>query len=492
MILNNAPVIFRDNFDTKNPGIPSRTGDLDPNVWGVSRTSGYVNFGQMANLWASTALVGCGGTTQVQSPNDVVICNGQLREASNDNPSGAFENGSVTVLAMYPKQPFDFAGRTGTVAFDVSNDTHGTHAAWPEFWITDKPVPAPFAHFTTWKSLPQHGIGIRLDGYVDANGHQASAPEGAGYVGVGSAILIRDYVGNDSENAGSTVQIKGFACVKQPTAPGQMNHYEVRISQNQIDVYGTDAGVAPTAATLKHLATVTNANLGFTAGLIWLQDAHYNADKGGSPSQRQHTFVWDNVEFDGPFTYRDFSYDALDANTVNNSAGGPAVDLGKLSGPNESSSWDVLNMPASPQAAAVRVLFNFYHYAPPATLNVTVNGHAHAVAWPYPDTAGFTWRTLAVSVPITDLVTGTNVVTIGGSDQPVVVSNVNIVLVNVPGGVPVLPGSNNAYPTSSPPPPPPPPPPVDTVTVTFGAVPQLTVPKGQSVTVSIPVTINHQ
>ena len=25
---------------------------------------------------------------------------------------------SVTVLAMYPKQPFDFAGRTGTVSFD--------------------------------------------------------------------------------------------------------------------------------------------------------------------------------------------------------------------------------------------------------------------------------------------------------------------------------------------------------------------------------------
>ena len=43
------------------------------------------------------------------------------------------------------------------------------------------------------------------------------------------------------------------------------------------------------------------------------------------------------------------------------------------------------------------------------------------------------------------LVAGTNVVQLG-SNQPQVVSNVNVVLVNVPGGKPVLPGSNDAYP----------------------------------------------
>jgi hypothetical protein len=40
---------------------------------------------------------------------------------------------------------------------------------------------------------------------------------------------------------------------------------------------------------------------------------------------------------------------------------------------------------------------------------------------------------------------GTNVVQLG-ADQPLVTSNVNIVLVDVPGGVPVLPGSNDVYP----------------------------------------------
>lgn len=38
--------IFCEPFDVVNPGTPSRTGGLDPNVWGVSRLSQYVNIGQ--------------------------------------------------------------------------------------------------------------------------------------------------------------------------------------------------------------------------------------------------------------------------------------------------------------------------------------------------------------------------------------------------------------------------------------------------------------
>ena len=68
-------------------------------------------------------------------------------------------------------------------------------------------------------------------------------------------------------------------------------------------------------------------------------------------------------------------------------------------------------------------------------MNLTVNGHSHVVPWPYPETQGFTWRTLAVSIPITDLVPGTNAVTIG-ADQTIAASNVDIVLVNAgPGPV---------------------------------------------------------
>jgi len=65
----------------------------------VSR-SGTVNFGQQQfSAWASTQIQTCSGTITVTAPNDVVVCNGQLREASNDNPSGAFEAGGVEFIA---------------------------------------------------------------------------------------------------------------------------------------------------------------------------------------------------------------------------------------------------------------------------------------------------------------------------------------------------------------------------------------------------------
>ena len=136
-------------------------------MFGRFATIGAVNFGQgLANATPASTMVGCSGSTKVLPPNDIMICNGQLRQSTNDNPTGAYEAGGVTVLAMYPKQPFDFAGRTGTVSFEVSNDTQGSHGAWPEFWMTNLPVPAPFAHFDSWAALPQFGLGIRSDGYV--------------------------------------------------------------------------------------------------------------------------------------------------------------------------------------------------------------------------------------------------------------------------------------------------------------------------------------
>src|SRR5204862_7791836 len=105
--------------------------------WGVSRISSDVNLGQGShNAWHTSHIDGCGSTDPTPPPNDVRICNGQLLEAVNDADF-------VTALTMYPKQPFDWSGRTGTAVFDLSSDSQGGHAAWPEFWITDKPYPAP-------------------------------------------------------------------------------------------------------------------------------------------------------------------------------------------------------------------------------------------------------------------------------------------------------------------------------------------------------------
>jgi hypothetical protein len=388
-----------------------------------------------------------------------------VREATNDNVQNIYDDGGVTTLAMYPKQPFDFAGRTGTVSFDVSNDTHGNHAAWPEFWMSNLPVPAPFNHFDSWIALPQHGFGVRLAANADP-GQVGLCPNSNNLNSrrwtVDSAIVVRNYVYEDVDYQGiqfgtpssTPLKLNILDCViSSADNSGVTNHVEVRVNQGQIDVYATDAGVAPSASTLRRIASITNANLSFTRGLVWFDDVHYNADKANlaTPSyasQRQHTWVWDNVAFDGPFTYRDFSYDALDANQSVPSYG--AWNLGMFSLANQTASWNVLNIPANPNPEAARVLFNFNNETNPVptVLNVIVNGHAHSTPWPFPDKTTNTWRTFAVTIPATDLVAGTNVVQLG-SDQSMVTANVNIALVNVPGGVPVLPGNATAYPGSS-------------------------------------------
>ena len=449
-----GPVTFCYTFDTAMNVAGTRTGALDPNVWGVSRTTGNVNLGQgQLNMWNATTIVNCDGTTPtVVAPADVIICNGQLREASNDNNTLQSEDGTVISLAMYPKQPFDFAGRTGTISFDVSNDSSGIHGAWPEVWLSDTPDPDPFSHFSSWLAIPANGFGVVLSNEVSP-GMQGECPNANNLSHyrwtVLSAIIARGYVEEDTAGYGVSTgtKVNLLDCVISSSGPGNMNHVELRVSQNQIDVYATDAGVAATPATLRKIASITGANLTTTRGLVWLEDAHYNADKGDPtlPTQRQHTFSWDNLAFDGPFTQRDFSYDAPDQTKPGSNG---AINTGQLSQPNGTTTWTVTAVPANPQAAAAKVLFNMFVGGAgpnPTVINVAVNGNKTTVPWPYPDSLGFTWRTLAVQVPLSALVPGTNTVQLGG-DQALVFANIDIVLGDVTGGVPVLPGANNGYP----------------------------------------------
>ena len=108
---------------------------------------------------------------------------------------------------------------------------------------------------------------------------------------VDSAVVVRNYVMDDTIGAGGVrtkMAVKQLDCVvSPPDNSGITNHVELKISQNQIDIYATDAGVAPSPANLKRIAVVTDANLSLTRGLIWLEDVHYNADKA-NPDRMYH------------------------------------------------------------------------------------------------------------------------------------------------------------------------------------------------------------
>ncbi len=420
MQMNTSPAIFCDTFDFPFP-VTNRSGQLNGKVWGVSRLSG----GGLG--WKDSMLEGCNGP-QPASPvgaTDVIICNGQLRQSQDDNHD-------VTMMAMYPKQPFDFAGRTGTVAFDVSNDTTGSHGAWPEFWITDLPVPAPGVHLTPCDlcSVPRNGLGIRFAANVP--GWRAD-----------SVVVVRDYIIEDRnifENNATGTRIEDKGNVTLSSGPnGALNHVEIRVSQNRIDIYASNAG----SRTLKLINTITNANLTLTKGLVWIQDAHYNAEKAHEqdrnlPDQRIHTYTWDNFAFDGPATYRDLSFDVLDRTL---SLGNGMNKIGWDTTPSAPANLTTLPMTAQniAVASAAHLLFNF-NDADPATFNYTINGHANSAPSPFPRSQPMHGaHTFALPVPLNQLVPGTQNILLS-SNLPMMVQNVNIVLVAaepVPGAGPI-------------------------------------------------------
>src|SRR5215471_5080701 len=435
-----TPAAFCETFD-QPAGIGNRSGDLNGTLWGVSRLLGAVNSGQGQFYDViPTIMQKCGQNVQVQPPNDVSICNGQLVESQSDQ-------GGVTSISMYPKQPFDIAGRTGTIAFDVSDDSHGNHRAWPELWYTDQPVPTPFVHFSSLQSTPKNGFGVRFAGSCPAGDLACRFNLGCPnflvndrVVTVDSAVVINNYVSNDSFTDSSpvppTISVQHLGCVKASSGPGDMNHFELRVSQNEIDVYGADAG----STTLRQIAAITGAPLTLTRGLVWLEDVHYNGDKDG-PDQGTHTFTWDNVAFDGPVLPRDLAFDVLEALTPVGPNYPGALNLGWPVGTTDATAL-TLTLPGVyniGQATGAILTFNYSTFNP-ITINYRVNNGAwHDQPWVFG--ACYTQngavncgeKTIAVPVPLTDVQPGANTVQFKGSDFTAV-ANVDLVLLGAAGG----------------------------------------------------------
>ena len=396
---------FCETFDSPAGG-GTRTGDLDPVLWGVSRL-GNINPGQqVANDIAGVSMVGCGTTALSFSPADVRICDGQIFEAVNDGAMAAN-------LDMYPKQPFDFSGRTGRVTFDVSADSDGSHGAWPEFLITDKPVPG--ARVSISAGIPPgaaNEVGFSLDGCTAGPG---------GSTGVGTVFVTKN-------GAYSEVNFSSTGCVKKGSARS-MNHFEVRISQDHLEVWGTDPG----STTLKQVAVADNIGLPFGKGLVWLNDVHYNARKSVEPcecgTQFDHTLTWDNLGFDGPKTYRDLGFDVPDADVPGDPA--PAGDASRRVG------FQIGTGPVTLTTASVRrdqtpsgaqVVLNTYSFAPTVP-SISINGGPWIdTAWPNGWTT-FAWSSISIPVPLDQVHDGSNTITFKSADPSTTVANISIILV---------------------------------------------------------------
>jgi hypothetical protein len=430
-----------------------REGELNARSWGVSRQLGFNNVGQgqYAAAVRSLEMIGSCPAHRVTIETDIVVCHGRLNDVVNDNPDITPANedqpnddGTVTSLAMYPKQPFDFAKRTGKVVFDVSDDSGGMHTAWPEFWVTDIPVPDPFAHFSSWQALPQYGFGIRLgavcipyDPSVSGSGDSGCGPDchnnSHTVVTVSSVITVKNYRENDSDAGDSspfnpaTLRVMPYGCVTEPTKPGQLNHFQIDVSEDQIAVYGTNAG---RTSPLVHLATIPNADLGFTRGYIWLEDDHYDANKQVDPRlQAIHTFTWGNVGFDGPVLPRDLGFDAPDSGIRVRSY--PRLEnLGWLSSASAPATITIPRVSGIHMATGALLTFSFIDPdTAPVNLEYSLNGKAtHTVEWPFIGTVTNSVRTIGIPTLLSEVRRGTNHVRIWSDQGTLILSNIDLIM----------------------------------------------------------------
>lgn len=389
-----APAANRDYVNT-------RTGDLNPIEWGVSRTNVGNNFGeQKYNSWNKAEVTGCGPTTATQPPNDVRICNGKLYEAVDDGTG-------QSILAMYPRQPIEWSdtsvGNPRTIVFDVSADSEGNHAAWPEFWITDKPVPAPGAAASSQSPFARNSWGFLINGGCSGN-----------FTGIGGVIVTRDYVQED-------VPFTQGGCIITRGSENALNKFKIELTPTTFKIFGTDAG-----GTSYKLLASGNVAMPLTRGVPWLEDVHYNAGKFNT--QGTHTFVWDNLGWDGTRPYRDLTFDVQDAFQPNSDP--DALNLGyRVDDTPRALTAKGVYWDKTPTAAYV--LFNLY-VAGITFPDVRINGGPwHTQSWPYPDQNTNAVHTFAFPIPFSEVHAGDNVVEF--RSQPgtsVVVMNVNVGLIN--------------------------------------------------------------
>jgi hypothetical protein len=405
---------FCETFDTP-AGNGSRSGQLDSTIWSVSRCTGYVNLGQGGHdAWSPTRLVRCGQSVSVQPENDVDICDGRLVEATSDD-------GTVTTLAMSVKQPFDIAGRTGIVTFDVSNNSQSRQ--WPELAYADDPSPAVFTAHDTWGGLTKNGLAISLNGDCAPDSGCGACPGTTSYrrVGFGGATVVSNYAKSVIGAAFNDSRVTLFDCVAAASSPDQLNHFEVHIGQNDIEIYGTDAG---TTAPLKKLVVIHDVNLTLTRGYLSLKDVHNSGDVAGGLGT--NTFAWDNFGFDGPRLPRDLAFGVNDS--LIPLADG-RVNLGWVVFAGAPQDITATGVSGIDKASAGWLTFTFASDQGPATIAYAVNGNPeHVVPWPYPDDQPYSWKTIALPVSLGEMVVGANVIRISTKDKPIVFANVDLVL----------------------------------------------------------------
>jgi hypothetical protein len=274
---------FCDTFED-GPHAGGRSGELDAARWSVLRAvpTTHAELGggyEIGPAFLPECRPGVSNTYAVPD-DDTRICEPTATIASRHLLAAvAAQNYGLNTYRI--RQPFDFDGRVGTISLDVDL-TNGGLYGWPAVAISEDPSPAPSYDF------PERGSGARNGVQIDFVLGWCNTPQ---------TVMPLFYSSRDHVD---TAHEFSYECdqAHATTAPGALNHVEIRVSTSGIEVWASDA--SPDGVTFPNFQRIgaLALELPFSRGYVSLIARNHATLKywsGASWATR-----WDNVGFDGP------------------------------------------------------------------------------------------------------------------------------------------------------------------------------------------------
>lgn len=274
---------FCDTFED-GPREGGRSGELAPASWSVARGVPYNSSSLDDAFRIGPALVGdCRdgvSHTRVLPDTDVLVCD-PITTIPTRHALGTAAAQNYGLSTYRIRQPFDFAGRTGTIKLDMDLTNNGL-GGWPALIIAEDPSPAPSFDWQERGSGPKNGVEIEF-GTGWCNDPHSLQP---------IIYTFADYV--------QTAFTPSFDCenVHSLTQPDAFNHVEVYLTQRHLELWVSDASADGVEFPNFQKLWEGDLDLPFDRGYVSLALRNHATLKYwlGSAAQLR----WDNIGFDGP------------------------------------------------------------------------------------------------------------------------------------------------------------------------------------------------
>jgi len=216
------------------------------------------------------------------------------------------------------RQPFDFANRTGRIVFDVDAVSLSSLGTYIEIGLTQDPAPATtFQEYGNFEAgpVPRNGLMMKWNDSCALNGNAIT---------LGSVMVYTNYLGSIIT---PSFTVGGTEC--PTTKPGSLNHFEIQVSQQHLDIYGSDYST-DNGQSFPRFRKIYSATLSlpFARGYVHVNARNHASVKYGfGPDGVYH---WDNIGFDGPIISNWRAYEIPNNNTAGTHDGTTIRSLGYL------------------------------------------------------------------------------------------------------------------------------------------------------------------